>query len=61
MNPTLADISTGNTDWAELLFAIAFVLFLVAAWAAYVVGQVRWSPPALAMGLAAVAAALFIL
>lgn len=55
MRTLLADISSGHHALADWLFLLAFVLAVIATYAAYVVKQVRWSPPALAAAVAALA------
>ena len=54
----LADIASGETDWADILFLVGFILFLIAAFLLYPLPQSNRPAvghTALSLGLAAVA------
>jgi hypothetical protein len=59
MTHVLADIATGKTQWAELFFIVALVLFLIAT-AVSLIAQSVWSA-VLCAGLACVALAWVLL
>jgi hypothetical protein len=58
----LADISSGNTEFADIMFLVGFILFLIAAFLLY---PRPTNPPighsVLALGLAAVALGYLVL
>lgn len=60
----LADIATGNTGFADIMFLVAFILFLIAGLSVFRParegGWVLWTP-IICLGLAAVALGLLVL
>ena len=55
----IADIASGNTDWADIFFLVALILFVVAGAVAYQV-KTLWAT-AVALGLAFVSLAWLLL
>lgn len=56
MTALLSDISTGNTGFADIMFLVGFILFLLAAFLFYPRPSVPWfAHTVLCLGLAAVA------
>jgi len=55
----LADIASGNTNWADILFLVALILFLIAGFIAYQ-AQAIWVS-VFCLGLAALSGAWLVL
>jgi len=51
----LADISSGNTGFADVMFLVGFILFLIAVLLYWPSDRPAYAPVALAAGLAAIA------
>jgi len=55
----IADIATGNTNWADILFLVALILFLIAGFIAYQ-AQALWVT-VFCLGLAALSGGWLVL
>ena len=55
----LADIANGNTNWADILFLVALILFLIGGFLAYQ-AQALWAT-VMSLGLAALSGAWLVL
>lgn len=57
----LADVATGNTDWADIFFLVAVILFFLIALTHFLGREINYGWNLLAVGLGFVALGLLVL